>query len=152
MIVMYQTIVIGHYMMAVDRLHRWTSITVVAIVVSVPLNMVLVPFTERVYDNGAIGGALVYIVSESVILLGATTLAGMRFYDRHVVGAAVKAAIAAGLMLAATWWARDRFILLPVAIGAVTYVAALSLLRAADADERRLIRQALSRVTARFGS
>lgn len=152
MIVMYQTITIGNYMMAADRLHRWTSITVIAILVSVPLNLVLVPMTERIYGNGAIGGALVYVVSETVILLGATALAGMRFYDRHVLAAATKAAIAAGAMIGATWWARDRFILLPVLIGACTYIVALWLLRAANADERNMLRQAFGRITARFGA
>ena len=43
-------------------------------------------------------------------------------------------------MVAAAWWLRDRFLLLPVVAGGVVYFMALWALRAVPAEELRYVR------------
>ena len=57
------------------------------------------------------------------------------------------AAIAAGgVMMAAAWPLHDVFFLVPVAIGAIVYAAALLMLRVLDDDQQRMVGQVLGRI------
>ncbi|MBP7689553.1 MAG: hypothetical protein KA765_16675, partial [Thermoflexales bacterium] len=62
----------------------------------------------------------------------------------------VRATLAGGLMVAATWWARPYFIGLPIAIGVVVYAAAVLILRVVPKDDLDLFKSMALNVIARF--
>ena len=103
-----QTILIGRFAVATDRVKFWTGVMVVAILISIPLDIVLVPWADDRYGNGAIGGALAYVVTETVILtLGIAKIAPY-LVNRRTFGRVARCAVAGGASLAASWWLRDE--------------------------------------------
>jgi hypothetical protein len=56
-------------------------------------------------------------------------------------------------MVGATWWVRDAFLVVPILVGAVTYIGLILLLRVISSEDRALLtqlaRQMLQRVRRR---
>lgn len=139
------TILLGGIASATERARQWNYVMVGAIVLSIPLDLVLVPWTDRRYDNGAIGGALAYVVTEVGIIV-----AGLRWFapylvTRSTVTRLAKILVAGGAMLAATWPLRDH-LFLAVAVGAVVYPVAVLAVRALDEHEWQMVRRGLGRL------
>lgn len=146
-IITSETILIGRYAIAVGHQRFWNLLMVAGIMATIPLDLMLVPWTNDRYGNGAIGGALAYVVTETMMFVIGT----VRFArDALVPATAARAAriLAAGaLMLIAVWPFRDAFIALPVTVGAVVYGLGIWLTRALDPDERALVARVTRRLT-----
>lgn len=98
---MYANIMMAMVVVAKKRQMTWTWIMAGATVVNVPLNLILIPFTEREYGNGAAGAAIGLLLTELLIAAGGYLLVGRRVFSRagaRQVGAAV---LASGGMCAA---------------------------------------------------
>lgn len=139
------TILIGGIASATERARLWNYVMVAAIAVSIPLDIVLVPWTDRRFDNGAIGGALAYIVTELGILL-----AGLRWFAPFLITRATmmrlcKTLLAGAAMVAATWPLRDS-LFLAIPVGAVVYAGAVLALRTLDEQEQASLRSGLHRL------
>jgi O-antigen/teichoic acid export membrane protein len=150
LLVSFLTILLGQYSLAVGAQRFWNILMVVGVVLTIPLDVVLVQWTHRQFDNGAIGGALTYVVTEGVMLV-----AGIWKFAPGLVGRSggvrlLKGALAGAAMVAAVWPLRDRFVLIPIAAGVVVYPVALFLLRPFDAEERAAIAGARAKVRGRL--
>jgi O-antigen/teichoic acid export membrane protein len=143
----------GLFMIATDRQKAWTIVMGLAVLATIPLDIVLIPWAERVFSNGAMGGAIAYIFTEVGILAagllllkkGALTIANLWY--------AVRVMLAGILMVLATWWAHDLFILVPVIIAGTSYVIFLVLLRVLKREDwlmfARLFKSGLQRLSLR---
>ncbi len=58
MIMTYQNMILGYTLISIDRQNVWTAVMAVAVVATLPLDMLLVPWCASAFGNGAIGGAL----------------------------------------------------------------------------------------------
>ena len=67
-------IVLGSVVMAADRQRQWVVISVIATIVNPLLNLVAIPQSQRLFDNGAIGAAVVTVLTEVILLVGAISL------------------------------------------------------------------------------
>lgn len=147
--IMFLTILLGQYAVAVGRERFYFGMLAVATVVTVPLDLLLVPWTNRVFDNGAIGGALAYVVTEGTILVVAVAVLAPQLVNRALGTRVLRCGLAVGAMSAAVWPVREQFPVVPVAVGAITYLGVLVLLRGFDGAERdaavRLVRRVMSR-------
>ena len=135
----YGTTLIGFVATAIGRQLFWLKLMSVAVLVEVGLEFVLVPWADRQYGNGAVGGALVYVVTEGLMLV-----VGVRVIAPYVLGVelgrrAVKVAVATLAMTAVAWPLRDAFVAVPVVAGAVVYCVAVLVLRTLRADERQIV-------------
>jgi O-antigen/teichoic acid export membrane protein len=137
----YLNILLGKFMLATDRQNIWTVVMVTATVLTVPLDLVLIPWCQQMFANGAIGGALSYVVTEaSMVLAGLWLLPGGALNWSNVRTAAL--IILAGIAMAgATWWFRDAFLAIPILVGAVTYIGLILLLRVIPREDRALLKQ-----------
>jgi hypothetical protein len=120
----------------------------VTAIVTVPLDFLLVPWCQQQFGNGAIGGALSFIVTEL-----AMNIVGIWMLPRGSLGRSnVRVAVlglAAGLaMVATTWPLRGSFLGLPIAVGAAIYVALIVILRVLPAEDWQLM-SSLARGAAR---
>ncbi len=149
----YLNILLGKFMLATDRQNIWTVVMVTATVLTVPLDLLFIPWCRQMFANGAIGGALSYVVTESGMVL-----AGLLLLPRGLLGwANVRTGaliMLSGLaMVGATWWFRDAFLVVPILVGAVTYIGLILLLRVISSEDRALLtqlaRQMLQRVRRR---
>jgi O-antigen/teichoic acid export membrane protein len=136
----YQNILLGRFMIAVDRQNVWTIVMAVATAATIVLDIFLIPLMHNVFGNGAIGGALSFVVTEILM-----TLVGLRYLPdgaltRKNAWTAVKIGLAGLMMTAAVWPLRHLFIALPVAAGGIVYLLAILLLRAMAEEDKLLVK------------
>ncbi len=125
----------GFAIIAAGRQLQALWLNVAALALNVGLNVLLVP------AYGIVAAAAATVASEVVLLAGSVALCarwtGFRPGQRELG----RAALAGVAMLAVAWPLRDVFVLVPVALGAVAYGAALYALGGVDrallADLRR---------------
>jgi O-antigen/teichoic acid export membrane protein len=64
-------IILGSVAMASDRQRQWVMVSVAAAVFNPLLNLAAVPEAERLFHNGAIGAAIVTVLTELILMAGA---------------------------------------------------------------------------------
>lgn len=148
----YMTILLGRYAIAVDQQRFWLHLMAVAVVATIALDIVLVPWADRAFGNGAIGGAVAYLVTESLMLVVGTLKLAPELLDRTVAGRLGRCLLAGAAMLCVVWPLRWSFIALPIGAGAVTYVGLVIALRILEPDERAALRMVGARLVHRFRS
>jgi O-antigen/teichoic acid export membrane protein len=139
-------VLFGTVALATGRQGFWTMFMVAAIVLTIPVDLLLVPWADRTYSNGAIGGAVAYLITESLLVVVGLTKVAPYLFDRTFVWRVARIGLAGALMFAASWPLRDRMLLVPIVVGVVVYVAAILALRVLDENDRRYVRGALARV------
>ncbi len=145
-ILSFGTTLLAYLALATDRSRFLASMLIASAVLTVLLDIVLVPWAADRYDNGAIGGALAYVVTEIMqFVIGLAVLAPY-LVTRSWAWRTLRVLAAGGIMVAATFPLRDELFLIPAAVGAVVYPLAVLLLRAIDDDQRNMIGEALARV------
>lgn len=142
----YLNILLGRFLIACDRQISWTVVMIGATLITVPLDLWLVPLCQARFGNGALGGAFSFVIAE----LG-MTLAGLVLLPRGVLGRAnaltALRTLAAGLLMAATcWWFREMFLAVPVLIGAAVYSVLVLVLRAIPPADLALARGLVRRM------
>lgn len=133
----YISTVLGRFLVASGRTNEWTLAMVACIALAFPLNFVLIPWTEQVYANGAIGGALRLLFTEFLMAIFALWMLPRGTLTRDSLSTALRTFIAGAVMLAACWYVKDMFIAVIVLVGMVTYglmILALRVLKPEDID------------------
>jgi len=144
-----QTILLGRFALATDRVRFWSSLMVVVTVLSVPLDYVLVPWTDREFDNGAIGGALAYVVTETLLIVIGIWKVAPGLLSRVTWMRIGRCAIAGAAMLLVSWPVRDRFFVIPGLVSVIVYVVVILALRTLNDSERVLLQRARAQLPRR---
>jgi O-antigen/teichoic acid export membrane protein len=144
---MFLTMLLGQAALATGREWFWNKIMFAAVFMSIAFDIVFVPLMDRRAGNGAIGGALGYIVTEAFMLVVGLKRVAPDLLSAPSLKKMAKTVAAGVIMLAATWPLRDRFLLIPIAVGAVVFPVAVVALRILSDDDRYLI----GRLASRFG-
>ena len=75
LILTYQNMILGQFFISSDRQNIWTRVMAIAVIVTIPLDLLLVPWCQQVFGIGALGGALSYLVTEAgMVLVGLAML------------------------------------------------------------------------------
>ena len=117
LILTYQNILLGQFLVSTDRQNYWTVVMIGATIATIPLDLILIPWCAENLDNGAVGGALVFVITEL-----AMTIAGIGLLPKGSLGwsnfwLGIRVFIAGLGMAAVAWWLRDYFIAIPIAAG-----------------------------------
>jgi len=139
LILMYQNILLGRFVISIDRQKTLTIIMAVATVATIPLDLLLIPWCQKMFGNGAIGGALAFAITEGGIMI-----TGLYILPRGLIGWqnawTVGRAFIAGLgMAAVVWFFRDYFIAIPIIIGATVYLLLILLMRVVPKEDWMLL-------------
>lgn len=149
----YQNIMLGQFLTSTDRQNAWTIVMLVATTLTVPLDLILVPWCQQRFGNGAIAGSLSFLITEMAMVVVGIWLLPKGALNRSSIGVALRVLVSGIVMAAVAWWLRDLFIILPILCGAIVYGGLILLLRAIPAEDLQLFkavgRQALSRVRRR---
>ncbi|WP_162142046.1 oligosaccharide flippase family protein [Ilumatobacter coccineus] len=144
-----QTIMLGRFALATDRVAFWVRLMVFSILLTVPLDLVFVPWTRDRFDNGALGGALAYVVTESIMMIVGVVRMAPHLLTMRTLDRVLRCGAAGGLMLWVGWQFRDMVFVIPGTVSVGVYVVAVWLLRVLSEDEidqlRRLTRVFRSR-------
>ncbi|MBE2221665.1 MAG: oligosaccharide flippase family protein, partial [Anaerolineae bacterium] len=118
----YLNMLVGRFLIATNRQRNWTVVMALAAAITVPLDFALVPWTQASFGNGAIGGALAFVVTEFGLLVFGIYLLPKSSLDRSNVWVGVRAIVAGAVMVFVVWQFRDLFIAIPIVLGMVTYL------------------------------
>ena len=139
---MYQNILLGRFLISIDRQNTWTIVMGVAVVGTILLDIILVPYFHNNYGNGAIGGAVAYAITEGVMLTFGLYLLRDNL-DRGNISVAARTLIAGIVMAAAVYPAKDLPLILPILIGAIVYAAMVYLLKLVPPEDLAMARDLL---------
>jgi O-antigen/teichoic acid export membrane protein len=131
---MYANIIMASIVIAKKRQVTWTWIMAVATLVNPPINLVLIPLTERRYDNGAIGAAASLLLTELVVATGGYLLVGRHVFGRHEARRCGLSVVASGAMCAAFFAARPVGLLPAMALAGLTLIGSARLLGLVPAE------------------
>jgi O-antigen/teichoic acid export membrane protein len=149
LIITTATILFGTVALATGRQAFWNSVMFVGVLMTVPLDLVFVPWAEHRYHNGAIGGAMSYVVTE--VMMFAIGLAKIvpTLVERATMWRVGRIVICGLAMVAATWPLRGYVIVAPIGVGVIVYVVAVLLTGVLSADERAMVGGVLARLGVR---
>jgi hypothetical protein len=92
---------LGTILIANGRQKAWTCVGIVACVLNPLANLWAIPFTQRMYGDGAIGASLTTIMAEVIMLVGALFLRPKHIFTRWDVFYIFRCLIAAVIMIPA---------------------------------------------------
>ena len=136
---------LSQQLVAMNRERALTRLMILAIMITIPLDLALIPWTQSQYGNGAIGGALAYIVTESVITFGAILILPKGTFTRKSIWLGARAIAAGIIMFAVVTQVDDLFILIPIAIGAFVYAIFAYFFKLVSAEDQALFSQVIRR-------
>lgn len=140
LIATYQNILIGQFLISTDRQNQWTIVMAVATLATIPLDYIFVPWCQTNFQNGAIGGALSFMLTEIGMLFAGLYYLPRGSLDRSNAWLAARATFAGMVMALAAWLVREQFILIPIFVGAVVYGALVLLLRVIAPEDINLLK------------
>jgi O-antigen/teichoic acid export membrane protein len=131
-------------LIASNRQNRYLFVAMTAAIFNPILAIVAITITDHRYGNGAIGAAIVTVITEVFITVGAIVMRCPYVLDRHTVSFASRCALAAAAMAGVTLLFTDSGLFVEASVGGATYaVASIALgtvsasrIRAAIADIR----------------
>ncbi|MEZ4681183.1 MAG: flippase [Caldilineaceae bacterium] len=144
LIFMYQNVLLGQYLISIDRQNAWTVVMAISTVLLISLDLFLIPWSHQRWANGAIGGALAYGITE----LG-MVIAGIWLLPKGTLGSNnLKFALrvfAAGLLMAiVAWWLSNFFIAIPILAGAVVYGVLIVAMQLVPKEDYQLLLNAIT--------
>jgi O-antigen/teichoic acid export membrane protein len=114
---MYANILMATVVIAKNRQVAWTWIMAGATVVNPPINLVLIPFTEDRYGNGATGAAVSLLLTELLIATGGYLLVGRQVFTTAAAHRFALALLASAAMCGA-FYAVQPLGVVPAAVSA----------------------------------
>lgn len=124
----YSNMLIGRFLIATNRQNKFTVVLAIAMLASIPLDLILIPWCQSKFGNGAIGASLAFIVTESGMLIWAIYLLPKGSLDKSNLWFVSRVILAGLIMVIIVWQFRDLFIAIPISIGIITYGGASWLL------------------------
>jgi O-antigen/teichoic acid export membrane protein len=154
LILTFVNMLVGFLLISLDRQKAWAYVIMIATLATIPLDLFLIPWTVRTFANGALGGALSFAFTEIGMTTAGFVLLPKDYFLWKNTGPVIKLILAGLVMVGAAWFWRNTFILIPVIIGAVTYIGMVILLRALPDEDWNFImgtaRSVFHRVRGRF--
>ena len=136
--------------MSTDKQNEWSIVMIVATIATIPLDLILVPWCQRAFGNGAIGGGLSYLITEAFMVFIGIFLLPRKTILRANAWLAGKVMLAGILMVLSIYWLRDLFIGIPIIIGAIVYLTAIYFLRVLTSDDRILVNYVIQLILVRL--
>jgi O-antigen/teichoic acid export membrane protein len=139
LIFMSVNILLGKFLIATERQNWWTVTMALAVVATIPMDYVLIPWCQRTFGNGGLGGAITYLITEIAMTVVALRLMPKGLLVKADLWRAARVVLAGGLMAASVWLFRDLPLLVQIGVGIGVYVPTAALLRAVPMDELVLL-------------
>jgi O-antigen/teichoic acid export membrane protein len=115
-------LMLGTVVIAVDRQRQWVILGVIAAVLNPLLNLFAIPFTHRVFDNGALGAAAITVLTELFIFVGALRLRPASVLDRATVSTVLRIGVASASMVPVVLVLGSSPLIVQIFAGALTYL------------------------------
>jgi O-antigen/teichoic acid export membrane protein len=135
----YQNTLAAYFLVAMDRQSRVTLLLAGALVATIPLDLIAIPWSHRAFGNGAIGAAITYIITETGILVALMHALPPGTLGGTTLWRCLRAIIAGAVMAAVIWPVRHVFLIVPILLGTAVYVGLARGLRLLMPEDWRLL-------------
>jgi len=142
--------ILGKYFIATDRQAVWTWAMGLAAVLTIPLDLILIPWCQKQFGVGAIGGGLSFIVTEGFQAVFGLIMLPKGFLGWKSIWFGGKVFISGMAMVCAAWLLRGYFIAIPILAGAITYLGLIVLFKVISQEEWIFIKDLGTRIFLRF--
>lgn len=139
LVLTYQNILIGHFLISMDRQNVWTKVMAIATIATIPLDLLLIPWCEVTFGNGALGGAIAFGVTELGMLLVGLRLLPVGALSRANLWRAGRVLLAGFTMMFVVWQFADQLIVIPIFMGVISYLALVFVLRIIPKEDWELL-------------
>ncbi|MCU1503866.1 MAG: Polysaccharide biosynthesis protein [Ilumatobacteraceae bacterium] len=134
--------VLGAILIASDRQNRYAITALIAAIANPPLTVLLIQLSKHWWHNGAIGAAVVTVLTEIFMVVGAFRLRRPGIFDRETKSFAARCIAANVLMAVPLLVLSELELFIKAVIGVVLYVLASLLFRTIRlADVRKAVDQ-----------
>ncbi len=128
-------IILGSVVIAADRQRSWVMVSVAAAIINPLLNLAAIPLTQRLFHNGAIGAAIITVLTELILMVGAIALRPAGVLDKTTINTLVRVAFASLAMVPVVLALGSAPLAVLILAGVVTYAAASLALRTISVQE-----------------
>jgi O-antigen/teichoic acid export membrane protein len=135
----YLNTFLGQLLISSDRTGRWNVVMLCSMLLTIPLDFILVPWTRDVLGNGALGGATAFLFTEAVMVSGAILLLPKGTLQWSNVRTAVMTLVCGATMVASSWWLRDELLLVSIVVAAVVYCGTVVLFRVVSREDLQIM-------------
>jgi O-antigen/teichoic acid export membrane protein len=125
----YLNMLVGKFLISMDLQNKFTVVMAIAMIVSIPLDLILVPWCQQIFGNGAIGGALSFVLTEFGMLVFAIFLLPKGSLGSSNIWVGGRIFLAGIIMAVVVAQIRDLFIAIPIFVGILTYTGLVILFR-----------------------
>jgi O-antigen/teichoic acid export membrane protein len=139
----YLNTILGQLLISMDRTGKWNVVIIIAILATLPIDYVMVPWTARVLGNGGLGGTLAFLITEFGMVVAAILLLPRNTLQWSNVRTASLTLLSGLLMMATSWWVRDTMMLVSIIVATITYIGSVALLRVVPSEDIQLLRGAI---------
>ena len=122
-------VILGTTVMAADRQRMWVRVSVAASMFNPLLNVFAIPWSQRLFGNGAIGAAIVTVLTELILMVGAIALRPAGVLDQPTLRALLRMLLASLTMVPIVLALGSAPLAVLVAAGATIYGLASFALR-----------------------
>ena len=150
LILTYLNMIVGQFLISIDRQRAWALVMAIATVATIPLDLWLIPWSEATFANGALGGAIAFVITELGMLLSGILLLPKGTLVLANAWAALRIVFAGIVMLCIAWFFRSNLIIVPILVGAVIYIAMILLLRVIPKEDLTSLLQVVQNLISRF--
>jgi O-antigen/teichoic acid export membrane protein len=146
----YQNMLLGQFLISSDRQNKVAVIMAVATFATIPLDLLFIPLSQSLFNNGAIGGAMAFVVTEVGMMIAMIRYLPAGALTKRNVKLAAKVILAGFVMLGVVWWLRDFFVALPIIIGMALYLALIAGLRVITPEDWAILKDVAQAMFARL--
>lgn len=146
LILTYQNILIGRFLISMDRQNAWTLVMAIATVATLPLDLLLIPWCETTFGNGALGGAIAFVITELGMLLAGLKLLPAGTLTRANLWTALRVLAAGLVMMLIVWQVEYLFIAIPLLVGVTSYIVLVLALRIIPKEDFELLQSLVQQI------
>lgn len=150
LILTYQNILIGTFLIAADRQNSWSLVMGLATLATIPLDLILIPLMVERFGNGAIGGALAFVITEAAMVIVGLRLLPQGALTKDNLWRGLRIVFAGLIMLAAIWQIRFLPLPIPILAGILTYSILILLLQVVPKGDITIIKSVVGQKVSRF--
>jgi O-antigen/teichoic acid export membrane protein len=146
----YLNIMMGMFLMSIDRQKVWVAVMGVATLATIPLDLIFVPLMQTLFGNGAMGGAIASVITELGMVVAAIILIPSGILGLANLWYALRAVIAGAGMVLSVWLLGNEILPLQIAIGMASFGLLAFVLRLISPEEINLVKSGMNRFLSKF--
>lgn len=146
----FLNIIMGMYLMSIDKQKAWVLVVAIASFATIPLDLIFVPLSLSIFENGAMGGAIATVVTEFGMVIAAFLFVPAGILGRQTFWYALRTILAGAGMVLCIFAIGMGLLPLQIGVGIVSFSVFAILFRLISSEDMEMIQKGFNRYFSRF--